>query len=94
MCGSEYICPLQVIMQMKEEAGSATSSGCHSEDHMGFLNSRNHCWVLPVDGIVNVNGPLSQFLVNTAFWIIWCQISQLLKNIIFILLDCLYNEMC
>jgi hypothetical protein len=41
-------------------------------------HSQNLWWVLRVDGRVEWNGPLTQFLVNSSFWIIPCWISQLL----------------
>jgi hypothetical protein len=33
--------------------------------------------VFSVDGIVNCNRLFKRFLVNLAFWIIWCQVSHL-----------------
>ena len=42
------------------------------------MNSQIQCWVLQVDGLVNCSGPLSIFLVDTAFQIIQWQLSQLL----------------
>jgi hypothetical protein len=62
----------------KEAIGSATPSGRHLGKHVGFLNSWNLCWALPIDGIVKFNEPHSQFLVNRAFWIIQCWILKLL----------------
>jgi hypothetical protein len=59
-------------------APSATPSGHQPEKCMVFLNSQNQCSVLPVDGIVKLNGPCSQFPVNRDFKIIQCWISQLL----------------
>jgi len=37
---------------------------------------------LLVNGIVECNGPVSQFPANRAFWIILCQISQLLRYLL------------
>ena len=42
------------------------------------MNSHNQCWVIQLDVIVWCSGPVSLFLVTTAFQIIQWQVSQLL----------------
>jgi hypothetical protein len=49
---------------MKGALGSATPSGCHLEKRMGFLNFQKQCWLLPADGIVKFNWPLSFWLIQ------------------------------